>query len=282
MNRLTFEKRRQIIHLLVEGNSLRSTARIVDVAFNSVKKLFIEVGKACMQFHNDHVVNLQCKRIQCDEIWSFVYSRQKNTAPERQGTGVGDVWVYVAMDADTKLIISWLAGNRNTETTCIFMDDVASRIKTRVQITTDGYKGYLEAIDNAFKLQVDYAQQIKVYENKKGDRTEDNESDEKKHYRYRESKISVMSGSPNPKYISTSFIERQNLTMRTCIKRFTRKTNAFSKKFENHCYSLALHYVHYNFVRLHQTLNVTPAMHAGLTKRFMKIDDLVNLAENSK
>jgi IS1 family transposase len=279
MNRLSFEKRKQIIHLLVEGNSMRSTARIADVSFNTVNKLFLEAGKVCMRFHHYNVVNVKCQRCQADEMHSFVYSKQKNTPTEEYGTGIGDVWVYIAMDADTKLVISWYAGARSAESSNIFMNDLASRVNGRIQLTTDGYKGYLDAVDNAFKLQIDYAQQIKVYENKKGDQTDDNESDSKKHYRYKNSIKRILSGSPNPKFISTALIERQNLTVRTNVKRMTRKTNAFSKKYENHCYQLAIHYVYYNFIRLHKTLNITPAMQAGLTKRFMTLDDLVRLIE---
>lgn len=273
MNKLSLEKRAKILTLLVEGNSLRGCARIMDVSFTTIKKIFVDAGAAAMRFHNETVRNVRCKRVQCDEMWSFVYSRQKNTPAEKQGTGIGDVWLWVGMDADSKLIISFYAGNRNADEALVFMGDLASRIKGKVQLTTDGYKGYRDAVDTAFRLNIDYAQLVKIYSNKKGEETEDNES--KKHYRYKGARRDIISGQPNETFISTSYIERQNLTVRTNVRRFTRKTNAFSKKYLNHCYAVALHYFHYNFVRLHKSLNMTPAMSAGLTKRFMTMTDLV-------
>jgi IS1 family transposase len=275
MNKLPIEKRTLVLHLLMEGNSLRSASRLAGVSFNSVKRIFIDTAKACLAFHHRTVRGIQAKRVQADELWSFVYSKEKNTPEELQGTGIGNVWVWVAMDADTKLVVSYYVGNRDAEAADIFMHDLASRLRGRIQLTTDGYKGYLEAVDNAFRLDIDYAQYIKIYANKKGETTEDNES--KKHNRFKGSKVNVRSGTPRPKFISTSYSERQNLTMRTNIRRLTRKTNAFSKKFENHCYSVALHYVYYNFVRIHQSLSVTPAMQAGLMKKPMTIAEIAKL-----
>ncbi len=277
MNKLPNSKRAQILTLLVEGNSLRGSARIMDVSLTTVKKLFADAGKAAMKFHDQTVRGVKCKRVQCDEMWSYVYSRQKNTPVEKQGTGIGDVWLWVGMDADSKLIVSWYAGNRDADEALVFMKDLAMRIKGKVQLTTDGYMGYRDAVDTAFRLNVDYAQLIKIYSNKKGEETEDNES--KKHYRYKGNRKEIRSGEPNETFISTSYIERQNLTVRTNVRRFTRKTNAFSKKYLNHCYAVALHYFHYNFVRLHKSLNMTLAMSAGLTKRFMSMTDLVELID---
>lgn len=263
----------QIINLLVEGCSLRSTSRIADVSINTVTKLLIDVGKACQKFHNDKVMDVTTKRVQCDEIWSFVYSKQKNV-PEGMEDQAGDVWTWTAMDADTKLVVSWLVGSRDADTANCFMNDVATRLKNRVQLTTDGLHAYLEAVTDSFGSQIDFAQLIKIYGNAGGEGQERKYSPAEctgtqKH---------IISGSPENKHISTSYIERQNLTMRMHMRRFTRLTNAFSKKIENHCYAIALHFVYYNFVKIHKTLRVPPAMEAGLIKRLMTIEDIVSLA----
>lgn len=272
MNKLPIEKRVQIINLLVEGSSLRSTSRIADVSINTVTKLLVNVGRACEKFHNETVVNVNSKRVQGDEIWSFVYGKQKNV-PEGMEDQAGDVWTWTAIDADTKLVMSWLVGSRDADTANTFMADVAKRIKNRVQLTTDGYKPYLEAVTDAFGSQIDFAQLVKMYGNEGG------HSNEKK-YSPAECTGSIknlISGNPDEFHISTSYAERQNLTMRMHMRRFTRLTNAFSKKIENHCYAIALHFVYYNFVKQHKTLRVTPAMAASLTKRFMSIEDIANL-----
>lgn len=277
MNKLPIEKRKKIIQLLVEGNSLRATSRIVDVSINTVTKLLIDTGRACLKFHNETVRKLPSQRIQCDEIWSFVYAKEKNVTEDMKNAG--DVWTWVGIDADTKLVVSWYVGPRDVYSANIFMRDVARRLTKKVQLTTDGFKAYLEAVDNAFRLRIHYAQLVKLYGNKKGDITDDNASSSYKNYRYKGAEQKIRSGSPNPKFISTSYIERQNLTMRMHMRRFTRKTNAFSKKIENHCYAIALHFVYYNFVKIHSSLRVTPAMQAGLTKRLMSIEDIVKLAD---
>jgi IS1 family transposase len=273
MNNLPIEKKVQIINLLVEGNSLRATSRIADVSINTVTKLLIDIGRACQQFHNDTVINVNSERVQCDEIWSFCYAKQKNVT-EDMPDGSGDVWTWTAIDADTKLIISWFVGDREANSAYEFMIDVADRLKNRVQLTTDGHRAYLTAVEKAFDNDIDYAQLIKMYGGSEGS------SDQEKKYSPAEctgTKKAKISGDPNPKFVSTSYVERQNLTMRMHMRRFTRLTNAFSKKIENHCYAIALHFVYYNFAKIHKSLSVTPAMQAGLTKRVMTLEDIVNL-----
>lgn len=275
MNRLPIAKRVQIITLLVEGNSLRSTSRIADVSINTVTKLLVSVGAACQKFHDSMVKDLSCKRVQCDEIWSFVYAKQKNK-PEGM-KGAGDVWTWTAIDADTRLVISWLVGLRDAEYANMFIADLASKLKYRVQLTSDGYKPYLEAIVESFGSRIDFAQLVKIF----GKEAAANKSTEKKYSPAicLGATKTPISGNPDPDHISTSYVERQNLTMRMHMRRFTRLTNAFSKKMENHCYAIALHFVYYNWVKLHKTLRITPAMASGLTKRFMSIEDMVKLAD---
>lgn len=277
MNRLPLAKRCQIIQLLVEGNSLRSCCRIANVSMNGVMRVFIEAGKACIKFHNETVINVEAKRVQCDEIWAFVYSKDKNTPEGKEGAG--DVWTWTAIDADSKLIITWLVGNRDFDAAKCFMKDVAARLKNRVQLTTDGYRAYPDAINKAFDKDVNYGQIVKMYSRGKLRDAHPDKDNGKGYSKYIGSEKITMFGKPNPKFISTSFVERQNLSIRMGNRRFTRKTNAFSKKVENNCYSLALYFVYYNFVRIHKTLNVTPAMQAGLIKRFMKIEEIAKLAE---
>jgi IS1 family transposase len=276
MNTLSIEKRVQIINLLVEGNSIRSTSRIANVSKDTVVSLLVKVGAACWDFHDTHVVNVKSRRIQCDEIWSFVYSKEKNK-PEGM-ENAGDIWTWTAIDADSKLIVSWNIGNRDADSANTFMQDVADRISGYVQLTTDGLHSYLEAVGNAFGDNIDFAQLVKLY-GKEGD----GKTAEKKYSpaRFTGSQKTIISGSPDKDHISTSFVERQNLTMRMHMRRFTRLTNAFSKKIENHCYAIALHFVYYNFVKQHKTLRVTPAMAAGLTKRFMSIEDIARLIPES-
>lgn len=276
MNKLPLNKRTQIINLLVEGNSLRSTSRIADVSINTVTKLLVEVGKACEQFHHEKVISVKAKRIQCDEIWSFVGCKDKNATQEKKDIGNGDAWTWVGIDADTKLVVSWFVGSRNIDTACEFMNDIAYRLANRVQLTTDGHHAYLEAVGVAFGSQVDFAQLVKIY----GSSMDSNSKTEKKYSPAKLKSISKVpiSGAPDEEHVSTSFVERQNLTMRMHMRRFTRLTNAFSKKLENHCYAIALHFVYYNFVKQHKTLRITPAMAAGITKRFMSIEDIANLA----
>ncbi len=276
MNKLPIAKRTQIIQLLVEGMSLRATSRIADVSINTVTKLLVDVGTACQEFHNDTVINVKIQRVQCNEIWSFIYAKDKNaegavTAPDR----AGDAWTWTAIDADTKLIVSWFVGNRDAESAYEFMQDVKSRISTRIQLTTDGYKPYLKAVDATFDGAIDFAQLVKVYGASTG------EGNDK---RYSSAEFTgtikkVIEGRPDESHMSTSYVERQNLTMRMHMRRFTRLTNGFSKKIENHCHAIALHFVYYNFCKVHKTLRVTPAMEAKLADRPMDIQQLVELTD---
>lgn len=274
MNKLPLQTRAQIVRLLVEGNSLRATSRITGTSINTVTKLLVDVGKACMKFHDEKVRNVTSKKIQCDEIWSFCYAKERNLPEGKQG---GSVWTWTALDADTKLIVSWFAGSRDEESASIFMQDVASRLKNRVQLTTDGLKAYLSAVEDAFGNDIDFAQLVKVYG------SPESKTDERRYSpaECNGTKKNHVNGNPDPKDISTSYVERQNLTMRMHMRRFTRLTNAFSKKIENHCCAIGLHFVYYNFCRIHKTLRVTPAMEAGLTKDIMEIEDIVKLADNS-
>lgn len=275
MNKINKAKRAQIIHLLVEGNSMRATARVADVAFNTVAKLFIETAKACAEYQDTAFRNLTCKRLQLDEIWSFVYAKAKNVPDEKRGQA-GDVWTWVAIDADTKLVPSWRIGSRDSATACEFVADLAGRLKNRVQITSDGHRPYLQAVEEAFGSDVDFAQLIKIY----GETVEG-----QKRYSPADcigAKKAKVIGNPDMCCVSTSFVERQNLTMRMSIRRFTRLTNAFSKKIENHALSVALHYMHYNFCRIHKTLRVTPAMAAGVTGHVWTVDEIVSLMEQTE
>lgn len=275
MNKLSTEKRVQIINLLVEGNSLRSTTRITGVSINTVTKLLVDIGAACYEYHNENVHSLNSKRIECDEIWAFCYSKEKNATEETKAAfGAGDVWTWVGIDADSKLVASWLVADRSPESAEIFMEDVAMRLNNRVQLTTDGLKAYLKAVDNAFGNDIDYAQLIKMYG---GTSKEDGRK-----YSPAEctgTKKVRVKGDPDKQLVSTSYVECQNLTMRMHMRRFTRLTNGFSKKIENHAHAIALHFMYYNFCKIHKTLRVTPAMEAGLTTRPWEIKDLVALLD---
>lgn len=274
MNKLPIDKRVQIINLLVEGSSLRAASRIADVSINTVTKLLVDVGRACQKFHDRVVKDVTSKRIQCDEIWSFVYSKEKNV-PEGMEDYAGDVWTWVGIDADTKLVVSWLVGARDYDTATVFIGDMASRINNRIQLTTDGHHAYLEAVADSYGSRIDFAQLQKIYGPNSGKNTTERK------YSPSEcigSKKIIISGSPAEAHISTSYVERQNLTMRMHMRRFTRLTNAFSKKVDNHCRAIALHFVYYNFVKIHKTLRVPPAMEAGLIKRLMTIEDIAKLA----
>jgi len=277
MNKLPSHKRAQILHLLVEGNSMRATARIADVAFNTVDKLFIEAGHACATYQDKTLRDLRCKHLQLDEIWSFVYAKQKNVPTAKSAPkDAGDVWTWVAIDADSKLVPSWRIGDRTSETGLAFVDDLAMRLANRVQITSDGHRAYLEAIEGAFGGDVDYAQLVKVY----------GASPESMKGRYSPAECTGahkerIEGNPDMKHVSTSIAERQNLTMRMSIRRFTRLTNAFSKKIEKHALSVALHYMHYNFARIHKTLRISPAMAAGVTDKLWSVADIVAMIDDS-
>jgi len=273
MNKLNKAKRTQIISCLVEGNSLRATARMCDVAFNTVLKLLPEIGRACADYQDRTIRNLKSRRIQCDEIWSFCYAKEKNVPAEKKGRfGYGNIWTWVAIDADTKLVPSFMVGNRDLQTARIFIDDLRARLANRVQLTTDGLRVYLDAVEGAFGADVDYAMLVKLYES----------TQEETRYSPAECtgcEHKAIMGKPDPKHISTSYVERQNLTMRMQMRRFTRLTNAFSKKVENHAYHVALHYMHYNFCRIHQTLRVTPAMEPGIADHVWSIGEIAGLLE---
>jgi IS1 family transposase len=246
-----------------------------DVAFNTVLKLLPEIGKACIEYQDKALRNLSSKRIQCDEIWSFVGSKEKNTSDEKKAEGWGDVWTWVAIDADTKLVPSFMVGSRGAETAKFFMDDLAGRLANRVQLTTDGHRAYLQAVEDSFGSEIDYAMLIKLYGSDSGADT-----------RYSPAECIGtqtvgITGRPDAAHVSTSFVERQNLTMRMKMRRFTRLTNAFSKKVENHLYAIGLHHMHYNFCRVHQTLRVTPAMEAGVTDHVWTIEEIVALLDES-
>ena len=273
MNKLSIEKRVQILSCLVEGNSLRSTSRMTGCSINTVTKLLIDVGRACAEYQDKTLRNLTCKRIQCDEIWSFCYAKEKNVPKEHRGEfGYGDVYTWTAMCADTKIVPSFLVGRRDSEHAKVFIKDLASRLKTRIQLTTDGHKVYLDAIEDAFGGDIDYAMLVKIYEL--------TPTEDQRKYSPVEcmgAEIKRISGNPVKEYVSTSFVERQNLTMRMSMRRFTRLTNGFSKKVENLFYAIALHFMYYNFGRIHKTLRVTPAMEAGIADHVWTLGELVNL-----
>lgn len=275
MNRLTTEKRRQAIAALVEGNSVRSVSRMTGVARNTILSLVVDAGHACAEYQDKALQNLNCRRLECDEIWAFCYAKDKNLPESKQGKfGFGSIWTWIALDADTKLIASWMVGNRDEVSARMFMEDLAGRLTHRVQLTTDGLHAYLNAVDYAFSGDIDYAILIKVY----GESAKD-----EKRYSPAECKgtqTKIISGNPVSRKISTSYVERQNLTMRMCMRRFTRLTNGFSKKVENHIAAVSLHTMYYNFVRIHQTLKVTPAMAAGVTDRLWEIDDIIGVLED--
>jgi len=277
MNKLDHKTRALILRLLVEGNSIRATSRIADVSKNTVNKLLNDAGAACSKYHDEHVRDVQATVIQCDEIWSFTYAKQKNVPTARNAPEfAGDTWTWTAIDSQSKLIISYMVGGRDSEYAIEFMDDLRDRLANRVQLTTDGHKAYLEAVEGAFGADVDYAQLIKMYGGPTG-----NKGHEKKYSPAECTGIKkrTVEGNPEKSLVSTSHVERQNLTMRMHMRRFTRLTNAFSKKVENHANAVALHFMYYNFVRVHQTLKVTPAMEAGLTDRLWDISDLVAIID---
>lgn len=243
MNKLSPAKRVQILSCLVEGNSLRSTNRMANVSINTVTKLLIDIGIACCDFQDKALRNLPCKHIQVDEIWAFCYAKQKNVAEAKEAVeGAGDIWTWTAICADTKLVPSWLVGNRDAKTAQAFIQDLSGRLKNKIQLTSDDHKTYLEAVENVF---------------------------------------GVVSDDPDANKISTSYVERQNLTMRMGMHHFTRLTNAFSKKAENHAHAVALHFMYYNFARIHKTLRVTPAMEAGITDRVWTLEEIAALADKN-
>ncbi len=272
MNCLDAATRAHIVHCLIEGCSVRATCRMTGAAKGTVIKLLADLGAACARFHNEHVRNLRVRRLQCDEIWSFVGAKRKNATVEQRYYGWGDIWTWIGIDADTKLVVSYLVGGRDAGWALEFMEDCASRIVGRVQVTTDAHAPYLKAVEGAFGLEVDYAMLQKIY---------GAPSDEEQR-RYSPAKcigceMKTVLGYPDPEHVSTSYVERQNLTLRMSSRRFTRLTNGFSKKAANHAHAVALHYMHYNFCRVHQSLRVTPAMEAGLASTPWSVDDLIAL-----
>jgi IS1 family transposase len=276
VNRLSTTKRAQIIAALIEGNSINATCRMLGVGKHTVLRLLEDAGCACAAFHDTNVRNLRVNRAQCDEVWSFIYAKQKNVTAEQMEEGAGDCWTWTAIDADTKVIISYMLGDRGAGTAQAFMQDVASRISNRIQLTTDGHRVYAEAVENSFGSEIDYAMLVKIY-----GASNDGES------RYSPAtcigcRTGVLSGTPDPKYISTSYVERQNLSMRMGMRRFTRLTNGFSKKFENHAHQVALYFMHYNYCRVHSTLRVTPAMEAGLADHVWTLAELCALLPEKK
>ena len=281
MNKLDTKTRVLILRCLVEGQSLRSTARTADVSKNTVTKLLIDAGKACEDYHFNIVRNVKASIIQCDEIWSFTYAKQKNVKDAKAAPDdAGDTWTWTAIDSESKLIVSYMVGGRDGENAMAFMDDLQSRLSNRVQLTTDGHKPYLEAVEEAFGGDTDYAMLVKHY----GSPKDAGKSHERKYSpaECNGSKKIKISGEPEKKLVSTSHVERQNLTMRMHMRRFTRLTNAFSKKVENHAHAVALHFMFYNFVRIHQTLKVTPAMQAGIADTLWTLEDIVNLIDAAK
>lgn len=283
MNKLSTERRVAVVRALCEGTSIRGTARLTGVAVNTVVKLLRDLGSACLDFQDQAMNDLPCERLQCDEIWSFVYAKAKNVpAQHRSEFGYGDVSTWTTIDADTKLVPCWHVGGRSGRDARVFMKDLAGRLNNRVQLTMDGHKAYLEAVDRAFGSEIDYAMLIKLYG------ATEPEREARRRYSPAEcvgTETQVIQGKPDAKHISTSYVERHNLTMRMSMRRFTRLTNAFSKKLENHMYALALYFVHYNFVRPHKSLanpyHRTPAMAAGLTDHVWATEEFLSLLDHS-
>jgi len=276
MNRLSTTRRSQVVAALVEGNSVRATCRMTEVDKGAALKLLVDLGEACERYQDVTLRNLKLKRIQCDELWEFCYAKAKNVPEEHAGEfGYGDVWTWVAMDADTKLVPTWGVGRRDGRMAQLFIRDLAARLANRVQVTTDGHKVYLEAVEGAFGSEVDYAMLVKMYE---GDSGKSPESRYSPGHCTGATKQRI-TGNPDMRHVSTSYIERQNLTMRMSMRRFTRLTNGFSKKIENHKAAVALHFMHYNFARIHQTLRVTPAMEAGVSDHVWSVAEIVGLLD---
>jgi IS1 family transposase len=278
MNKLPLERRVQILNLLVEGSSLRSISRVCGVSINTVTKLLVDAGHACAEFHDANVRKVEAKKVQTDEIWSFCYAKKGNvpnakTAPD----GAGNVWTFTALDADSKLMVSWMVGDRNDVTAFHLLSDLKGRLTDRIQLTTDGFPAYLGSVAAAFgRENVDYGMLVKIY----GQLKDGPRGSAERRYSPPECsgcKTSVVHGNPNPDDVSTSYVERQNLTMRMSMRRFTRLTNAFSKKFENHCHSLALYFCWYNWMRKHKSLGTTPAIAAGITDKMLTMADAAAL-----
>jgi IS1 family transposase len=270
VNKVPADRQAKIVACLCEGNSLRSTSRLTDTAINTVMSLQVRLGEACAKYQDEVFRELSCKRLQCDETWGFVYSKEKNVPAEEKGNGKGDAWTWIAIDTETKLIPSWRVGGRGAKDAQLFMEDLASRLTNRVQMVTDGHKSYIQAVEDAFGTDIDYAQLVKIY----GTTPEDNRE------RYIGAEKKTVFGKPDHDHTATGYIERANLTFRMSNRRHTRKTNAFSKKLHNHKCATALFMMYYNFARIHKTLRVTPAMEAGLTDHVWSYDEIVGLLDS--
>lgn len=273
MNKLSREKQVQVLKSLIEGNSIRATVRMTGVAKDTAIKLLVAAGSACADYQDRVFVNLKCKHVQCDEVWAFCYAKDKNVPAEKQGKfGFGSVWTWTAIDAETKLVPSFMVGNRDLKTAQLFIDDLAGRMANRIQLTTDGLRVYVNAVEDAFGANIDYAMLNKVY----------SASQEETRYSPADCigcEMKRIMGNPDPKHISTSHVERQNLSMRMHMRRFTRLTNAFSKKVDNLSYNVALYFLYYNFCRVHQTLRVTPAMEAGITDHVWEVEEILSMMD---
>jgi IS1 family transposase len=274
VNKLKSEDRTRIVAALVEGNSMRAVSRMTGVARNTINKLLVDLGAACSAYQDKALRNLACKRIQCDEIWSFIGAKEKNCTPEMKANGAGDVWTWVAIDADTKLVPCWFVGERHAGCAYHFLSDLKDRLANRVQLTSDGHRAYFHAVEDVFGTEIDFAMLQKIY----------GAAPEGAQVRYSPAicmgaRKAVITGNPDHDHISTSYVERQNLTMRMSMRRFTRLTNGFSKKVENHEHMLALHYMFYNFARIHQSLRVTPAMEAGVSDHVWELDEIIALLD---
>jgi IS1 family transposase len=279
MNKLPVAKRAQILSMLCEGSSMRAITRVTGVSINTVTKLLIDAGKACDAYHDEHVRGVKATRIQCDEVWAFCYSKQKNVADAKAApAGAGDVWTWTALEAGSKLLVSYMVGTRDGEYAMALMDDLRGRLANKVQLTTDGHKAYLQAVEGAFGADIDYAMLVKLYG--AGPATTDDAAGR----RYSPAECvgirkETITGKPDPKHVSTSYVERSNLSIRMHMRRFTRLTNAHSKKLENHTWAVALHVTFYNFVRMHSTLRMSPAMAAGVSDRLWEMSDIVALID---
>jgi len=273
MNCLSIEKRTQVVSALIEGNSVRATVRMTGVCKDTVLKLLVDLGTACAAYHDANVRNVRPRHVQCDEVWNFCYAKAKNAPEDKIALGAGDVWTWIAIDADSKLGISYLVGKRDAADAHRLMQDLSSRIANRFQLTTDGHHVYLNAVENTFGSEIDYAMLVKVYG--AAPETETRYSPG----RIISTQLAVVTGKPDSRHISTSYVERQNLTIRMSMRRFTRLTNAFSKKLDNLKHAVALHFMYYNFCRVHSTLRVTPAMEAGLADHVWSLEELVGLLE---
>ena len=271
MNKLSTGERTRIVAALVEGNSMRDVSRMTGISRNTINKLLVDLGRACSAYQDTALRNLQCKRIQCDEIWSFIGAKEKTCTPEMKAKRTGDVWTWVAIDADTKLVPCWFVGERHAACAYHFLSDLKDRLAHRVQLTSDGHRAYFHAVEDVFGTDIDFAMLQKIY----------GAAPEGAQVRYSPAvcmgaRKAVVTGNPVHEHISTSYVERQNLTMRMSMRRFTRLTNGFSKKVENHEHMLALHYMFYNFARIHQSLRVTPAMEAGVSDHVWPLEEIVN------